>query len=65
MDALIEEADDVDQNNLHRNIGLVYVMACDRINSICVHRDHDNNLFADRTSLPPVLPHELIKFVAA
>jgi hypothetical protein len=29
MDALIEEADDVDQNNLRQYIGLVYVMACD------------------------------------
>ncbi len=64
MDALIEEADDVDQKNLHRNIGLVYVMACDRIDSICVHRDHNNNPFIDPTSLPPILPHELMKFVA-
>ncbi|CAK9274878.1 unnamed protein product [Sphagnum jensenii] len=51
MDALIEEADDVDQNNLHRDISLVYVTACDRINSIYVHHDHNNNPFADPTSL--------------
>jgi hypothetical protein len=29
MDALIEEADDVDQNNLWQDIGLVYVTTCD------------------------------------
>ncbi len=65
MDALIQEANDVDYNNLCRDIGLVYVTACDQIDSICVHRDHNNNPFVDPTSLPPILPHELIKFTAA
>jgi hypothetical protein len=65
MDALIEEVDDVNHNNLRRNIGLIYVTACDRIDSICVHRDHNNNSFADPTSLPLVLPHELVKFIVA
>ncbi len=65
MDALIEKVDDVDQNNLRLDIGLVYVTACDRINSICVHRGHNYNLFTDPTSLSPVLPHELVKFTAA
>jgi hypothetical protein len=64
MDALIEKADDVDQNNLRQDIGLVYVTACDQIDSICVHRDHNTNPFTDPTSLPPVLPHELVKFTA-
>jgi hypothetical protein len=40
-------------------------MACDQIDSICVHRDHNNNSFINPTSPPPVLPHELIKFIAA
>jgi len=65
MDALIEEVDDVDQNNSRRDISLVYVTACDRIDSICVHHDHNNNPFADPTSLSPVLPLELIKFTTA
>ncbi len=65
MDALIEEANDVDQNNLRRYIGLVYVTACDRIDSICVHRNRNNNLFVDPTSLPLVLPHEVVKFITA
>lgn len=64
MDALIEEVDGANQNNLRRDISLVYVTAYDRINSICVHRGHNNNSFTDPTSLPLVLPHELIKFTA-
>jgi hypothetical protein len=64
MDALIEEVDVDDQNNLRRDIGLVYVTAYDRIDSICVHRDHNNNPFANPTSLLVVLLHELIKFTA-
>jgi hypothetical protein len=65
MDALIEEVDDVDQNNLCRDIDLIYVTACDRIDSISVHCDHNNNPFVDPTSLPPVLLHELVKFITA
>jgi hypothetical protein len=64
MDALIEEADDVDHNNLCWDIGLVYVTTYDRIDSIYVHCDHNNNSFADPTSLPPILSHELVKFIA-
>ncbi len=50
---------------MRRDIGLIYVTASDRINSICVHHDHNNNSFVDPTSLPPVLSHELVKFAAA
>ncbi len=64
MDALIEEVDDVDQNNLHQDIGLIYVTACDRIDSICVHCDHNNNLFANPISLLPILLHELVKLLS-
>jgi hypothetical protein len=65
MDALIEEVNDVHQNNLRWDIGFIYVMACDQIDSIYVHYDHNNNLFANPTSLPPVLSHELIRFIVA
>jgi hypothetical protein len=63
MDALIEKTDDINQNNFHQDIGLIYVMAYDWIDSICVHWDHNNNPFVDPTSLPLVLPHELVKFI--
>ncbi len=65
MDVLIEKANDVDQNNLHWDIGFVYVTAYDRINSIYVHHDHNNNLYPNPTSLPSVLLHELVKFITA
>jgi hypothetical protein len=29
MDALIEKTDDINQNNFHQDIGLIYVMAYD------------------------------------
>ncbi|KAI2496442.1 hypothetical protein MHU86_18066 [Fragilaria crotonensis] len=43
----------------------VYVTACNRIDEITVYRDHNNNPCADPNSLPPVLPHELVKLSAA
>jgi hypothetical protein len=64
IDTLIDEAIDVDRNNLFKDIGQVYVTACNRIDSICVHRNHNNDPFDDPTALPPVLPHEIVKLSA-
>ncbi|KAI2501718.1 hypothetical protein MHU86_12724 [Fragilaria crotonensis] len=61
VEGLISEADDALQQQLLRDIGSVYCVACDRIENICVVRNQDKNSpFMDETSLPPVLPKELV-----
>ena len=54
-----------DQKDLQHDIALVYVTACNRIDEITIYRDHSNSPSADPNSLPPVLPHELVKLSAA
>ena len=61
IDELIDEA----KNNLFNDIGLLYVTACNRIDSICVHCNDRNDRFDDTTLLPPVLPHEVVKLCAS
>jgi branched-subunit amino acid transport protein len=65
IDTLIDEASDADRNNMFNDIGRVYVTACNRIDSICVHRNDNNDRFDDPTLLPPVLPHEVVKLSAS
>ncbi|CAM6014657.1 unnamed protein product [Sphagnum balticum] len=50
---------------LFNDIVFVYVTACDRISELSTYRDENNNLLADPSSFPLVLPHELIKLFAA
>jgi hypothetical protein len=54
-----------EQKELQRDIALVYVTACNPIDEISIYRDHSNNPCDDPNSLPPVLPHELVKLSAA
>ena len=61
VEGLINEADNEMQNQLLRDIGLVYTVACDRIEKICVLRSQDNSPYVDEHSLPPVLPKELVR----
>ncbi|KAI2506193.1 hypothetical protein MHU86_8228 [Fragilaria crotonensis] len=65
VDTLMNESSENEQKDLQRDIALVYVTACNRIDEITVYRDHNNNPCADPNSLPPVLPHELVKLSAA
>jgi branched-subunit amino acid transport protein len=65
VDTLIHESSESDQNDLYRDISLVYVTACNRIDEISIFRDQNNNPCADPNSLPPVLPQEIVKVSAA
>jgi hypothetical protein len=65
VDTVVNESDEREQKDLQNDIALVYVTACNRINEISIYRDHNNNPCADPSSLPPVLPHELVKLSAA
>ena len=65
VDVLINESLESEQKELQRDIALVYVTACNRIDEISIYRDHSNNPCDDPNSLPPVLPHELVKLSAA
>jgi hypothetical protein len=60
VEALITEADNDQQNQLLRDIGLAFAVACDRIGNICVLRSQDNSPYVDEDSLPPVLPKQLV-----
>jgi hypothetical protein len=65
VDVLINESLESEQKELQRDIALVYVTACNRIDEISIYRDQSNNPCDDPNSLPPVLPHELVKLSAA
>ncbi|KAH9560589.1 hypothetical protein CY35_06G113300 [Sphagnum magellanicum] len=64
-DTLLNEANESDQNALQHDIALVYVTACDHIHEISAYQDRNNNAMADPSSIPPVLPHELVELSAA
>jgi hypothetical protein len=57
----INEANEVKPNELWRNVGLVFIMAYERINSIQFQRHANNSPFIDPYALSSVLPHELVK----
>ena len=61
VEGIIDEADAAQQQQLLRDIGSVFTIACDRISNICVLRNRDNSPFIDELSLPPVLPKELVR----
>ena len=65
VDTLINEALESEQKDLQHDIALVYVTACHKIDEISIYRDHNNNPCDDPNSLPPILPHELVKLTAA
>ena len=62
---MVSERGEREQKELQNDFALVYFTACNRINEISIFRDHNNNPCADPSSLPPVLPHELVKLSAA
>jgi hypothetical protein len=64
-DSIVDEVDPVQRSDLWNDIASVYVTACDRVSQLSSLRDADNNALANPSSLPPVLPHDLIKLSAA
>lgn len=64
-DAIISQADANEVHELLEDIGKAFIVACDRIDNIVVERNADNSASHGPSSLPPVLPHELVKISAA
>jgi hypothetical protein len=65
-DSIVDKVDPVHQSDLWNNIASVYVTACNcvsQLSSIC--NATNNNALANPSSLPPVLPHDLVKLSAA
>jgi hypothetical protein len=65
VDSIVDEADEGQRSELFNNIASVYVIAYDRISELFAYRDENNNLLANPSSFPPLLPHELVKLSAA
>ncbi len=61
MERIINEVDEVKQNELQHDVGLVFIVACEHIDSIRFQCDANNNPFVDPYVLPSVLSHELVK----
>jgi hypothetical protein len=64
-DSIVDEVDPVQRSDLWNDIASVYVTAYDRVSQLSSLRDADNNALANPFSLPPVLPHDLIKLSTA
>jgi len=65
VEGIINKANDVKQNELWCDVGLVFIVDCECIDSIRFQRDANNNLFINLYALPPILPHELVKTMAS
>jgi hypothetical protein len=63
-DSIVDEVDPVHRSNVWNNIASVYVTACDRVSQLSSIRDATNNALANPSSLPPMLPHDLVKLSA-
>ncbi len=61
MEGIINKANEGKQNELHHDVGLFFVVACEFIDSIQFQCDANNNLFIDLYVLLLVLLHELVK----
>jgi hypothetical protein len=64
VETIVDEAGEDERHDLLLDIGMAFVVACDRIDDICVQRDSTNSPDSNQ-SLPPVLPHELVKMSPA
>ena len=63
--AIVSQAEESKVKVLLKDIGMAFIMACDCINNIIVERNPDNSASHGPSSLPPVLPHELVKITPA
>jgi hypothetical protein len=48
-----------------KDVGMAFVVACYRIDAIIVERNADIDGIVGSSSLPPALPHELVRITAA
>ena len=64
-DAIVSQAEESEVKVLLKDIGMAFIEACDRIDNIVVERNPDNSASHGPSSLPPVLPHELVKITPA
>ncbi len=65
VDSIVDEVNEGQRNKLFNDIAYVYVIAYNRISELSAYSDENNNLLADPSSFPLVLPHELVKLSAA
>jgi hypothetical protein len=61
VEGIINEVEEVKHNELRCDVGLIFVVACERIDSIRFQHDAHNNSFVDPYTLLSVLPRELVK----
>jgi hypothetical protein len=59
VEGIIKEADEIKQNELWCDVELIFIVACERINSIQFQRDANNNPFINPYALSLILLHEL------
>ena len=64
-DAIVSQAEESKVKVLLKDIGMAFIVACNRIDNIVVERNPDNSANHGLSSLPPVLPHELVKITPA
>ena len=64
-DDIISQADESEVQVLLQDIGMAFIVACNHIQNIIVECNPDNNAIHELSSLPSVLPHELMKISAA
>jgi hypothetical protein len=64
VESTIEEVNESERTQLLLDVGLVFVVACNRISDIAVNRGAVNERSPEQ-SLTPVLPHDLVKISAA
>ncbi|CAM6070574.1 unnamed protein product [Sphagnum tenellum] len=64
VDSIVDEVDEGQRNEVFSDITSVYVTAYNRISELSTYSDENNNLLADPSSFPPMLPHELVKHSA-
>lgn len=58
---------EIDENTISemlRDIGMAFFVACNRISKILVQKNEDHSALDGPSSLPPVLPHELVQVSA-
>jgi hypothetical protein len=65
VDSIVDEVDEGQWSELFNDITSVYVTAYNHISELSTYSDENNNLLADPSSFPLVLPHELVKLSVA
>ena len=64
-DVIVSQAKESKVKVLLKDIGMAFIVACNRINNLVVERNPDNSASHGPSSLPPVVPHKLVKITPA